>query len=67
MDSKSIGEQVKQRRRYLNISQSTLAALSEISVNTLVAIERGAGNPRLENILSVLDTLGLQFTITPKD
>jgi transcriptional regulator with XRE-family HTH domain len=66
MDAKSIGRYIKLRRKDFNISQYTLAALSSISVNTLVAIERGEGNPRLENILSVLDTLGLQLTVTVK-
>ena len=66
MDAKSIGKNIKQRRRQLDISQYTLAALSGISVNTVVAIERGEGNPRLDNILSVLETLGLQFAVTLK-
>lgn len=67
MDAKKIGQQIRQRRKQLNVSQPLLAALSGISVNTLVAIERGEGNPRLGNILSVLDVLGLQFALTLKD
>ncbi len=67
MDTKQIGQQIRQRRKSLNVSQPTLAALSGISVNTLVSIERGEGNPRLDSVMSVLDSIGLQFIITLKD
>ena len=64
MDKKQIGIQIKTRRRELNIDQSTLAALAGVGINTLVAIERGNGNPRLDTIISVADTLGLQLILT---
>ena len=66
MDTKQIGIQIKTRRRELNIDQSTLAALAGVGINTLVAIERGNGNPRLDTIISVADTLGLQLILTLK-
>ena len=66
MDKKQIGIQTKTRRRELNIDQSTLAALAGVGINTLVAIERGNGNPRLDTIISVADTLGLQLILTLK-
>ena len=66
MDKKQIGIQIKTRRRELNIDQSTLAALAGVGINTLVAIERGNGNPRLDTIISVADTLGLQLLLTLK-
>ncbi len=66
MDKKQIGIQIKTRRRELNIDQSTLAALAGVGINTLVAIERGNGNPRLDTIISVADTLGLQLILTLK-
>lgn len=67
MDKTEIGTVIKERRKHLNVDQPTLAMLSGIGLNTLVAIERGSGNPKLETILSVLDTLGLQINITLKD
>ena len=66
MDKKQIGIQIKTRRRELNIDQSMLAALAGVGINTLVAIERGNGNPRLDTIISVADTLGLQIKLTLK-
>lgn len=67
MDKQSIGSNIRDRRKSLNITQPTLAALADVGINTLVAIERGEGNPKLETVMSVLDTLGLQLTITLKD
>lgn len=67
MDKAKIGEVIKERRKSLNVDQSILAMLAGIGLNTLVAIERGSGNPKLDTLLSVLDTLGLQIKITLKD
>lgn len=58
---KSIGEEIKKRRNELQITQQTLADLAGIGINTLVAIERGTGNPSLGTLLAVLDTLGLEL------
>ncbi|MCC8071878.1 MAG: helix-turn-helix domain-containing protein [Bacteroidales bacterium] len=67
MNYKEIGIQIKERRKFLNITQPTLAALAGVGLNTLVAIERGNGNPKIETLLALLDTLGLKFDITLKD
>lgn len=67
MNSKEIGSIIKKRRQELKVNQLTLSELAGVGINTLVAIERGTGNPKLETLLSVLDTLGLQLNITLKD
>lgn len=67
MDRRIIGEIIKTRRKKLNINQPTLAMLAGVGLNTLVAIERGNGNPKIETILSILDTLGLTIDIKLKD
>ena len=54
------------RSKKLGINQQTLADLSGVAVNTVVAIERGEGNPRLVTMLTILDTLGLQIDINIK-
>ena len=46
--------------------QLELSELAGVGINTLVAIERGEGNPKLKTLLSILDTLGLQMTIELK-
>lgn len=62
----SIGEQIKQRRKSLKVTQRQLAELSGIGINTLTKIERGEANPSLKNLEKVLDTLGLVLTTTVK-
>jgi y4mF family transcriptional regulator len=66
MDAKEIGIIIKDRRKHLGVNQQTLADLAGVGLNTLVAIERGEGNPQLSTLLTVLDTLGLQMKIKLK-
>lgn len=67
MNTKEIGTIIKKRRLSLKVKQQELADLAGVGINTLVAMERGQGNPKLETLLSVLDTLGLQVDIRLKD
>lgn len=67
LDKKKLGEEMRQRRKALNIDQRTLALLAGVGLNTVVAVERGEGNPKLSTILSILDTMGLQIKVTLKD
>ena len=66
MDTKEIGILIKERRKHLGVNQQTLADLAGVGLNTLVAIERGEGNPQLNTLLIILDTLGLQMDIKLK-
>ncbi len=67
MNIKEIGTTIRKRRQSLNINQTELSELAGIGINTLVAIERGQGNPKIETLLSVADTLGLQIEIRLKE
>ena len=67
MNTKEIGTTIKQRRQSLKVKQLELSELAGVGINTLVAIERGEGNPKLETLLAILDTLGLQIDIRLKD
>ena len=40
-----LGKQIKERRHLLKIKQQELADLAGVSINTVVAVERGSGNP----------------------
>lgn len=61
-----IGNCIRTRRKELKVNQRTVADLSGVAVNTVVAVERGEGNPQLSSLLAILDTLGLQIDITIK-
>lgn len=64
VNTKEIGQLIKERRKSLKVNQLELAG---VGINTLVAIERGEGNPKLETLLAILDTLGLQINIKLKE
>ena len=66
MTQKEIGDAVRERRKKLGVNQQMLADLAGVAVNTVVAIERGEGNPQLTTLLTILDTLGLQADINLK-
>lgn len=63
MTQQEIGNVIKERRKKLGINQQMLADLASVAINTVVAIERGEGNPQLATLLTILDTLGLQMNI----
>lgn len=60
---KYIGESIRKRRQELNINQQTLADLSGVGINTLVAVERGAGNPSVDTLEKLFSTLGMTIRI----
>lgn len=67
VNMKTLGEQIKVRRTALKIRQQELADLAGVSINTVVAIERGTGNPSIKTLVSVCDVLGLQIVTKLKD
>ena len=62
----TIGSHIKNRRKHLKISQRQLAELSGVGINTLTKIERSEANPTLSILNSILDTLGLELTVSVK-
>lgn len=63
MDKKGIGNAIKERRKQLGIGQEFVSDLAQVGVNTIVAIERGEGNPKLDTLLSLMRALGLTLTV----
>ena len=66
MNLKEIGQIIRERRAVLGVNQRTVSELSGVAVNTLVAIERGEGNPQITTLLDILETIGLQLDVKPK-
>ena len=58
-----IGNIIKERRKELGINQQELADLAGVGINSLVAIERGKGNPSLKTLLRILEVLGLEIKL----
>jgi transcriptional regulator with XRE-family HTH domain len=61
-----IGEDLKARRKMLNISQRTLSELAGVSINTITKIERCEANPSIEVLEKISDTLGMEIKIVVK-
>lgn len=64
--SDNIGKIIKKRRQELGINQQILSDLSSVGINTIVATERGNGNPSLSTLQKILDTLGLELDVRVK-
>lgn len=52
---------MKERRKYLRITQLDLAEMAQVGLATIKDIERGKGNPRLDTVKKILDILGLEI------
>ncbi|MEQ8477235.1 helix-turn-helix domain-containing protein [Fulvivirga sp.] len=66
MNLVELGERIKQRRKFLKISQQELADMARISDRTLRAIEQGKANPEIETLSQLCEVLGLQISIDLK-
>lgn len=65
----SIKQKLKARRDALQVTQATLADLSGVSLRALKQFESGKGNPTLETLTKLADTLGMEVNLqvkTPK-
>lgn len=58
-----IGLTIRTRRTRLGITQQTLADLAEVGINTVVAIERGKGNPSIATLSKIASVLGLKLRL----
>ena len=61
MNLKELGTIIRNRRKYLKLSQQELADLAEANINTIVNIERGTGNPLFTTVMRLAEVLGLDI------
>lgn len=59
-------EQIKERRKILDVTQETLAEISGVGLRTLKQFESGKGNPTLQTLGKLCDALGLQIKLETK-
>lgn len=67
MHSKDLIKTIKKRRDNLNITQETLADLSDVGLRTLKQFESGKGNPTLETLNKLGNALGLELIFRVKN
>lgn len=63
VNMKTLGMQIKERRKALKITQKELADLAGISINTVVTAERGQGDPKISTYLAICNVLGLKLIV----
>lgn len=59
-------EQIKERRKVLDITQESLADISGVGLRTLKQFESGKGNPTLQTLQKLCDALGLEMKLDVK-
>ena len=59
-------EQIKERRKVLDITQETLADISGVGLRTLKQFESGKGNPTIETLQKLCDALGMEIKLEIK-
>lgn len=62
-----IGKTVSNRRDTLKITQEKLAAISGVSLRTIREVEQGSGNPSMETLDKLFETLGLEIMVQIKN
>lgn len=62
----SLGQQVRDRRKSLRLTQDSLAGLAGCSTRFVRALEVGKPTVRFDKVLAVLDALGLELLAQPR-
>lgn len=55
-----VGRRIRAEREWANLTQEQLAELLEVERTTLNRIEQGHSSPRLDRLLAVAHTLGIE-------
>lgn len=58
---------LKERRETLKVTQKQLSDISGVGLRTLKQFESGKGNPTLQTLLKLADTLGLELKLEIKE
>jgi transcriptional regulator with XRE-family HTH domain len=61
-----IGQIIKERRKYLNITQKDLSEIVGIGLRSLINIENGIGNPTFDQLQKIAAALGMELKIEVK-
>ena len=67
MTAKSLGHLIRDRRKLLGMKQADLALVSNTGLRYISDLENGKETCQLGRALKVLESLGLNTTIQPRD
>ena len=60
-DAKQLGELIRGRRHELGLTQTEVAEVADTNLRFVSELERGKPTARLENVMRVLATLGIEL------
>ena len=60
-----IGRTVRETRKALGVTQKMLALTSGTGLRFIIELERGKATAEIGKVLTILQTLGIQLTLTP--
>ena len=63
MTSQNLGQLLRARRKFLRLRQRDLAELAGVTLRGLTELEKGRGNPTLNQLTKIVDVLGLEVTL----
>lgn len=66
MTAKEIGKVIKDRRKFLKITQKEFSDIVGVGLRSLVDIENGKANPTIVQLNKIFDALGLKIEINIK-
>ena len=61
-----LGQTIIDRRKSLGITQTQLANLADVNINTIIKLERGNANPTLQILAKIADILGMELKLEVK-
>lgn len=67
MTGETIGQLVRNRRKFLGLRQRDLAELAGVTLRGLTALESGRGNPTLNQLAKIVDVLGLEIALVKRE
>ncbi len=65
-EKRQLGELIVKRRAELSMEQSDIEDYTGISIGTISKMENGKGNISIDNLLKILDILGLEMNVKVK-
>lgn len=63
IDSKSLGQAIRERRKELNYTQAFLAEFTGLSVTFISDVERGKSTAEIGKIIELLHVLGMDVFV----
>ena len=66
MKKEEFGQIIRERRKYLNITQKDLSEIVGIGLRSLINTENGHGNPTFDQLQKIAEALGLELSIKVK-